>query len=139
VDGALRKDTLADVLIVDDDPDLTDTLANIVGLRGHRTRVAHDGREALAHVSEQRPDILLCDVEMPRLDGPDIAWLLHLRNCGDELIPVVLLSGVVDLARVADGVGTPYFLRKPYELSAIVQLLERALNERIAPTPRRHR
>jgi FixJ family two-component response regulator len=60
-----------------------------------------------------------------------------LRNFGDERIPVVLLSGVIDLPSVAATVGTPYFLAKPYDLDAVLLLMQRAVDERIAPTPRR--
>jgi ActR/RegA family two-component response regulator len=50
---------------------------------------------------------------------------------------VILLSGVVDLAAVAADVGTPYYLAKPYDLTDVLRIMERALTERIAPTPRR--
>jgi len=74
---------------------------------------------------------------MPVLTGPDAAYILVLRNCGDEKIPVVLLSGVIDLPAVAAFVGTPYYLAKPYSLDEVLQLLEHVLDERIAPQPRR--
>jgi DNA-binding response OmpR family regulator len=133
------EDGVADVLIVDDDPDLGDTLADVVRLRGHQARVGYDGLEALRLISERRPDVVLFDVEMPVLSGPEAAYVLVLRNCGDERIPVVLLSGVIDLPAVAAGVGTPYYLPKPYNLDAVLHLLHRVLVERIAPRPRRRR
>jgi CheY-like chemotaxis protein len=100
-------------------------------------RVGYDGLEALRLVSERRPDVALFDVEMPVLTGPDAAYVLVLRNCGDEKIPVVLLSGVIDLPEVAACVGTPYYLAKPYNLDEVLQLHHHVLRERIAPRPRR--
>jgi DNA-binding NtrC family response regulator len=126
---------MADLIVVDDDHDLGDILADILRSRGHEIRVARSGHEALQLVAERRPEAVVLDVEMPVLSGPDTAHLLLIRNCGDEEIPIVLLSGIVDLRRVAARVGTPYFLAKPYELEAIVQLVARALAERTPPTP----
>ena len=99
--------------------------------------MGYDGLEALRLISERRPDVVLFDVEMPALSGPDAAYVLVLRNCGDEKIPVVLLSGVIDLPDVAACVGTPYYLAKPYNLDEVLQLLQHVLDERIAPTPPR--
>lgn len=128
---------MADVLIIDDDADLGNTLADLARLKGHEVRVGYDGLEALRLVAQRRPDVALFDVEMPRLDGPDAAYLLSLRNRGDEKIPIVLVSGVVDLAAVAASVGTPYFLAKPYDVDAVWELLGRVLAERLPPHPRR--
>lgn len=125
---------MAKVLIVDDDPDLADVLGTIVRMNGHRVRAAHDGLQALQLIAEERPDVVLFDVEMPVLSGPDAIELMVLRNAGDEKIPVVLLSGVLDLAGVAAAVGTPYYLPKPYELADVLRIMERALTERRAPT-----
>jgi DNA-binding NtrC family response regulator len=129
---------MANLLVVDDDRDIGDTLADVLSALGHQVRVGRHGREGLDLVQERVPDLVLLDVEMPVLTGPDMAWLLFLRNCGDEKIPIVLTSGVVGLDRVAEVVGTPYFLSKPYEVPAVVDLVERALQQRIPPNPRRH-
>ncbi len=124
---------MAELLIVDDDEDLADLLGEILSADGHHFRVAHNGREGLELVSQQRPDLVLLDVDMPVLRGPEMAYELFLRNCGDEQIPVALLSGTVGLSAVATSVGTPYFLAKPYTLGSVRRLLARALEERISP------
>jgi CheY-like chemotaxis protein len=128
---------MADVLIVDDDPDLAWLLGEAVEAEGHDVRIAQDGWEALRRVHERAPDLLLLDVEMPVLSGPELSIELLLRDCGEENIPIVLLSGVVGLARVAAGVGTPYYLAKPYEADGVIRILERALRERVPPRPGR--
>jgi DNA-binding response OmpR family regulator len=127
---------MADVLVVDDDLDTAELLADVLAAEAHDVRVAHDGREGLALVRGRRPDLVLLDVEMPVLNGPDMAYQLFLRDCGDENIPIVLLSGILDLRAVATVVGTPYFLAKPYTLEALEMIIARALVERQAPSPR---
>jgi DNA-binding response OmpR family regulator len=127
---------VADLLIVDDDQDLAAVLEAALRWRGHDVRVGCDGEEGLRLIADRRPDLVLLDVDMPVLSGPDMSWVLFLRNCGDESIPLVLLSGTLGLAHVAAVVGTPYFLPKPYSLEAVLSLVDRVLDERTPPHPR---
>jgi DNA-binding NtrC family response regulator len=124
---------VADLLIIDDDPDSADALSMLMESEGHEVRVGYNGEEGLRLAKEKSPDLVLLDVEMPILDGPGMALEMLVHNMGLEKIPVILLSGVPDLERVANEVGTPYFLGKPYRLAQIMALLDRALTERIAP------
>src|SRR4051812_767496 len=98
---------MASLLIVDDDPDLAELVESALAYEGHDCRLAHDGREGLTLVEARWPDLVLTDVEMPILDGPDMAQALYLRNCGTETIPVLLVSGIVGLPAIAERVGTP--------------------------------
>jgi CheY-like chemotaxis protein len=124
---------MADLLIVDDDEDLREVLAAVLLSMNHTVRIARDGEEGLALVNERFPDLVLLDVEMPVLDGPSMAYRMLIGNLGKEKIPIILLSGIMDLHLVAAKVGTPYFLGKPYAFEALLPLLERALVERRPP------
>lgn len=126
---------MADVLIIDDDIDFADALAEMMRAEGHVVRIGYDGEDGLRLARERIPDVALLDVEMPILDGPGMTYEMLLRNTGLETVPVVFLSGVPDLAEVAARAGTPYFLGKPYRYEQITKLVERALDERIAPRP----
>jgi DNA-binding NtrC family response regulator len=122
------------VLLVEDDADVSATLR--IALEGqHRVRVAHNGEEGLRALKEQLPDLILLDVEMPVLDGPGMAYRMLVEDAGREQIPIILVSGVAYLDRVAQRIGTPYFLPKPVDLGPLLTLVERALAERRAPTP----
>jgi CheY-like chemotaxis protein len=127
---------MCDLLIVDDDEDTAAALADCLVSEGHQIRVARDGVEGLSRLHSGPVDLILLDVEMPRLTGPEMAYQLFLHDAGDEKIPIVLLSGKLDLARVAARVGTPYFLAKPYDLDELLAVIARACCERIAPSPR---
>jgi DNA-binding NtrC family response regulator len=127
---------MADLLIVDDDIDIGDILAAMMELVGHQVRVARNGEEGLALLMMRKPDLVLLDVEMPVLTGPEMAYRILIHDLGFEKIPLILLSGVLDLPRIAAAVGTPYFLAKPYPMDALLPLIDRALRERLPPTPR---
>jgi DNA-binding NtrC family response regulator len=120
----------ASVLIVDDDRDICTMLRDILTADGFRVRTARDGTVGLRLLHQHYPDVVLLDVEMPRLGGPEMAHQMLVHDAGMENIPIVLASGVADLAEVARRMGTPYFLTKPYELDDLLELLQRALNER---------
>jgi DNA-binding NtrC family response regulator len=126
---------MADLLVVDDDVDVGDSLADVLRDEGHVVRTARDGTRGLELLAERLPDAVLLDVEMPLLTGPQMAVRMFLNDCGQENIPIILQSGVKDLTAVAALVQTPYFLTKPFGLEEMLSILARALVERVAPRP----
>jgi DNA-binding response OmpR family regulator len=127
--------TMADLLVVEDDPDTGEALVAILRAYGHVVRIAYDGEHGLRLLKERLPDVALLDVEMPVLDGPGMVVSMLIRDAGLEKVPIVLLSGVPDLRAVAARVGTPYYLAKPFPFAALDELLGRALSERTPPSP----
>lgn len=126
---------MSDLLVVDDDDDMRDALAEILMGMGHTVRTARDGSRGLAEVHACYPDVILLDVEMPVLWGPGMAYRLLVHDAGAENIPIILLSGANNLRGIAALVGTPYCLEKPYSLADLSSLLDRALRERTPPAP----
>jgi DNA-binding NtrC family response regulator len=126
---------MADLVIVDDDVDVADMLSEILRADGHAVRVARNGREGMAVLHERQPDLVLLDVEMPVLTGPETAVAMMVHNVGLQHVPIILCSGVLDLPKTAALVGTPYFIAKPFKLDAIRALIDRALTERRPPHP----
>lgn len=126
---------MANILLVEDDSDLIESLAKFLRLEGHRVRTASNGLEGLQRISEERPDLVLCDVEMPVLDGPGMARRMFLRDAGEELIPILLSSGAAGLIHIASQIGTPYLLAKPFTFGQLSSEVARALTERRPPQP----
>jgi CheY-like chemotaxis protein len=130
---------MAHLLVVEDNPDLAEPLIELLSALGHRVHAASNGEEGMKHLAAEvvLPDAVLLDVEMPVLDGPSMAYRMLVENAGKDKIPLILLSGAMDLRRIAARVGTPYFLAKPYRFEALTEMLGRALVERRAPAPGR--
>lgn len=126
---------MAEILLVDDDRDLVETMTDLLTCEGYSVRFARNGEAGLAELDAVYPDVIVCDVDMPVLDGPGMAKCVLAHDAGAEKIPFILVSGVPDLGRLARSLGTPYYLAKPYEVDQLLALLERALKERIPPTP----
>jgi DNA-binding NtrC family response regulator len=126
---------MADILVVDDDRDIGAALVMLLELDGHAVRYAEDGLAGLDAMNEHLPDVICLDVDMPRLSGPDFAYRLVVEDAGKDRIPIVLISGVANLTRVAHEVGTPYVVRKPFTLDAVEGMRARALTEHRYPRP----
>lgn len=120
--------TLKNILIVDDDREASDRLADVLAVFGHVTRVAAKGVEGLRAVEKDPPDVILLDVETPVPDGREIAEAGVVRRAGKQSIPVVVMSTSRHLERIADLVGTPYYLRKPFGISDAISLVNQALD-----------
>lgn len=94
---------------------------------GHETRVACNGLEGLREVAMAVPDLILLDVEMPILDGPGMAAALAAQRAGRREIPIILVSAAAALRSIAERVGTPHYLKKPFSVEAVAELIARAL------------
>ena len=121
---------MANILIVEDDLETADALAELLTPAGHVTRTACNGVEGLRMVAERLPDLILLDVEMPILDGPGMAEALAIQRVGQPRIPMVLVSGARNLQKIAAWVGTAHYLRKPVSVDQILAIVNRALDGR---------
>jgi DNA-binding NtrC family response regulator len=125
---------MANLLLVDDDGDLVEALADQLRSEGHEVRTANNGEEGLEALrTPLLPDAVVLDVDMPILGGPGMAHEMLVHDAGQEMIPIILVSGKTDLAEIAKKMGTSYFLRKPCDLIAFLGLVDRALHERTPP------
>lgn len=126
---------MADLVVVDDTPEITELLDALLRAEGHDVRTAGDGAQGMKALAERLPDLVIMDVEMPVLDGPGMAYRMLVEDCGRESVPIVMVSGAPNLPRIARRVGTRYLLAKPFDPDALLALVAQALEERSPPTP----
>ena len=110
---------MAHLLVVDDDPALLDVVVMAMEDAGHSVNTARDGQEALTVIERGRPDLLVSDINMPRLDG--FALLRRLRGGGNEL-PVILLTSRESEIDEALGLelGADDYVTKPFNTRVLV-------------------
>ncbi|WP_155737076.1 response regulator, partial [Cupriavidus necator] len=121
------------VLVVDDNADSADSMAELLGLLGHEARAAHGGQQALDLVAEFRPDCVLLDLEMPDMSGFEVLPALR-QACAPRAVQFLALTGrcTAEDQRRSELAGFHAYLTKPLAIEA----LSRAL---AAPLPYKER
>lgn len=114
------------VLIIDDEPGLRQTVSLILGEEGHEVHAAADGEEGLARALEVEPDVILCDVRMPRLDGTEFLDRYR-EEGGDALVIVITAYGSTELAIESMKKGAYDYLPKPFSADQLVLTLRKAI------------
>jgi PAS domain S-box-containing protein len=111
------------VLVVDDNVDAAQSLAELVVLLGHTAEVAHDGPSALEKARANPPSVVLCDIGLPGMSGYDVARALRSSGlCGVQLIAVTGYAQPEDKRRAAEA-GFDAHLSKPCETAEIARIL----------------
>ena len=112
------------VLIVDDDGDSVETLAALLGLLGYELRTASDGLRALETAQQFRPQCIMLDIDLPGLDGLDIARRLRRETWGRNALLIATTGWNREEDRNAATIaGFDHFMAKPLNLDTLIGLL----------------
>lgn len=112
------------ILIIDDEDAIRANLLRFLRMEGYVVREAINGRAGLESVRESRPDLILCDVMMPELDG--FAVLKSIRgDSATAAIPFIFLTASVELddQRFGHKLGDETYLAKPFNLPKLLELI----------------
>ena len=110
------------ILIVDDEPDIADVVTSTLQDEGYRVVAAANGVEGLERLSEGSPDVLICDLMMPFMDGATMCERVRKDPKHQNLC--IIIASVMDEATVTSQFSSyDGFLRKPYRLGALLDLV----------------
>ena len=130
-----QLDTLrGTILAVDDSPTIRKLVSMTMEGQGYRVVVASDGIEALAILKDENPDLILCDVAMPKLDGYQLCKII--KNSTDtKHIPVVMLSGKDGLFDKVRGkmAGCANYITKPFEPDLLISEVRKYVKPALIP------
>jgi CheY-like chemotaxis protein len=118
------------ILIIEDNPDVRENLSEILTLSGYAVCSAHNGKVGLEMVIESRPDLILCDVMMPELDGYGVLHILN-RNQATADIPFIFLTAKAekDDFRRGMSLGADDYITKPFDDTLLLQTIEARLRK----------
>jgi two-component system sensor histidine kinase/response regulator len=133
------------ILIADDEPEVRDTLKDLLEINGHKVLAAEDGVQAVA-LAAQKPEFIFCDVEMPNLDGHGVLAAIK-EMPGVRDVPFVFLTGrdKREQQRAGMSLGADDYITKPFTERDVIEAIasrtkrQRSLREQIKQLTEQHR
>jgi len=123
-DGAQQSPAHRHILIVDDNRDSADSLSMLLEITGNKTYLAHDGEEALKAIETHRPEVVLLDIGLPKLDGHEVCRRVRTQIWGKDIVIIALTGwGQEDDRRRSQEAGFNGHLVKPIDYEKLLELL----------------
>jgi CheY-like chemotaxis protein len=121
---------MAKIFVVDDEPDIVRVVVRIMEARGHTVATARDGAEAIERAAIEMPDVVILDLNLPRMDGFEVCR--HLKtDPATKHIPIVMMTAayvsVADAAK-GTGMGADEYVIKPFLREVLVHNVERLID-----------
>ena len=133
-DGMTETGPGGRILIVDDEPFIVETLRFALEKAGYGCLVAYDGEEAMSIARSERPDLILLDIMLPKLNGFQICRLLK-SDEAYRAIPIIMLTARTQARDRLLGkeIGADEYITKPFELPDLLRVIARYLPPPIRP------
>ncbi|HLC70317.1 MAG TPA: response regulator [Patescibacteria group bacterium] len=120
---------MAKILVAEDDKLISGSLCDALKTEGHEPTPAYDGEEAVAKAKEIKPDLLLLDIMMPKLDGIGVLWELK-SNPDTQKLPVIVLTNMGDvetISKIVEAGATDYLLKSDQSIDEVVKKVREVL------------
>lgn len=119
------------ILIIEDNADIRGSTSEILSLAGYDVYQASNGKQGVEQAIKQMPDLILCDIMMPEMDGYGVFRMLRTRE-ETSLIPIIFITAKTERADVRKGMeaGADDYLTKPYDEVELLQAIETRLSRR---------
>ncbi len=113
------------VLVIDDNTSLRENTAEILDLAGYRTMTAENGKKGVELATREKPDVIVCDIMMPELDGYGVLHLLR-KNPDTQFIPFIFLTAKTERSDFRKGMemGADDYVTKPFEDIELLNAIE---------------
>jgi two-component system alkaline phosphatase synthesis response regulator PhoP len=123
--GIKKKTDKVKILVIDDEPNIVQTLQDRLEMNDYEVVTAGNGKEGLKKALQEKPDVLLLDVIMPIMDGHEMLEALRKQPGGNysSVIMLTARSQTQDIAR-ANACGIDDYIVKPFDLSELLEKIE---------------
>lgn len=121
---------MARILVVEDEGPIRDNLRRFLRLAGHDVIEAENGRVAIERLRTARPELVLCDLMMPDMDGYGVLEALR-ADPATAGVPFVFITASAEKEEMQQGLtrGASAYVTKPFNLQVLGEVIERALRE----------
>ena len=113
------------LLVVDDEKEVVELLRDKLVKSGYEVAVAYDGEEALSKVASEKPDVVLLDLRLPKLDGFEVIKQVR-EKYKDRWMPIIVVSANTDIEALKQcyGLEADHYLTKPCDMEKILRGVE---------------
>ena len=113
------------ILIIEDNNDIRESTAEILEFSGYAVTQANNGKKGIELALKQRPDLILCDIMMPELDGYGVLYMLG-KNHETDSIPFIFLTAKAERVDFRKGMemGADDYLTKPFDDMELLKVIE---------------
>jgi DNA-binding response OmpR family regulator len=118
------------ILLIEDNPEMAENIASILELAQYDVHCANNGKHGVSLAQQQQPDLILCDIMMPELDGYGVLHILR-QDPETANIPFVFLTARSDKSEVREGMnlGADDYLTKPFDTTDLLKAIETRLKK----------
>ena len=118
----------AEILIIDDNPDIRNIIRDLINESGYKTRVAANYNQALTEIDKKLPDVAIIDVKLDKGDNDGIELLSHIKRKNKD-IPVIIISGHANIEMAIKSLknGAFEFIEKPFDQDRLMNFVNRAV------------
>ena len=111
------------ILVVDDDPEILETISFTLTGKGYEVSTAYDGNQGVAYAETKNPDLVILDLMMPRRSG--FLVLERLRQNADTQMPIIMITGNEGMRhkKYAELLGVDDYIQKPFTMDRLLQSL----------------
>ena len=119
---------MAKILIIDDERSIRNSMKDILSFEGHDVVLAENGMEGLVAVKTEKPEVVFCDIKMPKMEGIEV---LQKIKCFSPETPVIMISGHGNIDTAIDAIkkGAYDFIEKPLDLNRILITIKNATDK----------
>ena len=118
------------ILLIEDNSEMAENIASILELAQYEVLCAPNGKQGVSIAQQRQPDLILCDIMMPELDGYGVLHILH-QDPSTASIPFVFLTAKTDKAEVREGMnlGADDYITKPFDTTDLLKVIETRLKK----------
>jgi DNA-binding response OmpR family regulator len=124
---------MSKILVAEDDKLISGSLCDALKAEGHEPTPAYDGEETVAKAKEHKPDLVLLDIMMPKLDGISVLWELKANN-DTANVPVIVLTNLGDvetISKIVEAGATDYLLKSDQSIDEVVKKVKEVLARQV--------
>lgn len=122
---------MATVLIIEDEPDIADNLSDLLDALGHEALQAHDGEAGLMMARTHQPDLVLCDLRMPKRTGHEVLQAIRQDGAWGAAVPFAFLTASTEPALRSKSLdlGADAFIRKPFDVDQLLGIIQSLIDD----------